>query len=105
MNESKFVNISDDPFKSIQKIDEASIASQYSKLTDEEKELVFLKLHGFKMKPPEVGQLYTDPYYLGGSEFFDGGTRIFQYWKDNLSDIFPGQLTAKDQVCLSGAIG
>ena len=105
MENNRFIGVTDDPFKSIQKIDEASLASQYSKLTDEEKELVFLKLHGFKMKPPDIERLYTDPYYLGGPEYFDGGSRVFEYWKKNLKEIFPGQLTAKDQICLSGSIG
>ena len=101
----KFIDISDDPFKSESLIPEASLLQQYDMLSDEEKELVFLKIHGFKMKPPTVEQLYTDPYYLGGPDFFDGGTRIFKYWKDNLNDMFPGQLTKCDQICLSGAIG
>ena len=105
MSKNKFLNVSDDPFASIQRITETSITEQYSKLTDEEKELVFLKIHGFSMRPPDIERLYTDPYYLGGPDYFDGGTRVFQYWKDNLKEIFPGQLTAKDQICLSGSIG
>lgn len=82
-----------------------SLQTQYTKLTMEEKELVFLKLHGFTNRPPEIEQLYTDPYYLGGPEFYSYGTMIFDFWKKGLKEIFPGMMTRYPYLCLSGAIG
>ena len=103
--DQNFYNIGDDPYKSMSKIKEASLERQYSTLSKDEKDLIFLKLNGYTIKPPTIEQLYSDPYYLGGPEFFEGGTRIFDFWKDALNKIFPGYLTKYPFLCLSGAIG
>ena len=87
-------------FKSI------SVEQQYSKLTDQEKLLVFCKINGYNRVPPSIERLYTDEYYLGGSDFFDKGSNVFQFWKDSLGKIYPSPvLTAKPFLILSGAIG
>lgn len=104
-NHKKNIDIGDDPYKSMSLIKEATIQSQYEKLTQEEKNLIFLKINGYNVKPPTVEQLYSDPYYLGGVDFFDGGTRIFDFWKDALGKIYPGYQTRFAFLCLSGSIG
>lgn len=82
------------------------ISNQYSKLTEREKLLVFCKINGYNRIPPTIEQLYSDEYYLGGPSFFDKGTNLYKFWKDNLPIIFPSPvLTAKNFLCLSGAIG
>lgn len=82
-----------------------SIEEQYTKLTEEERELVFLKLKGYTQRPPTIEQMYTDPYYLGGEEFFNHGENLFPFWKESLAKIFPGHFTKYPYLCLSGAIG
>lgn len=82
-----------------------SLETQYTTLTDEEKEAVFLKVSGYGCRPPTVEQMYTDPYYMGSSQFYDGGANVFPFWKDALGKIFPGHLTRFPYLCLSGAIG
>lgn len=105
MENRRNIDINDDPYKSMSLIKNASIEAQYSRLTQEEKDLIFLKVHGYNVKPPTIEQLYSDPYYLGSADFFDGGTRIFDYWKDALGKIYPGYMTRFPFLCLSGAIG
>lgn len=100
----KFIN-HEDPTYPIN-LDSIDLREQYAKLTDDEKILVFMKLKGFSHRPPTIERLYSDEYYLGGTDFFDGGNNIFDYWKERLTEIFPNEiLTAKPFLCLSGAIG
>lgn len=95
----------EDPTKLID-LDSVSLIEQYTKLTEEEKLLVFCKINGYNRIPPSIERLYQDDYYLGGEDFFDGGTTLYQYWKDSLPKIFPSPvLTAKPFLILSGAIG
>lgn len=83
-----------------------SLEQQYSKLTEQEKLLIFCKINGYNRIPPSIQRLYSDEYYLGGSAFFDGGDNIYQFWKDSLPMIFPNEVTtAKPFLILSGAIG
>jgi hypothetical protein len=83
-----------------------SIEEQYAKLTDEEKLLIFCKINGYNKIPPSIEQLYSDEYFLGGTEFFDKGNNLFDYWKKSLPIIYPSSvLTAKPFLVLSGAIG
>ena len=83
-----------------------SIQEQYSKLTESEKLQVFCKLNGYNRIPPSIERLYSDEYYLGGPDFFDGGSNISQFWKDHLPRIYPSPvLTAKPFFVLLGAIG
>lgn len=83
-----------------------TLEQQYSKLTEQDKLLVFCKLHGYDRVPPTVEQLYTDLYYLGGTEFFDEGKVIYDFWKESFPTIFPTAVTtAKPFLVLSGAIG
>nr|DAV87218.1 MAG TPA: terminase [Caudoviricetes sp.] len=107
MNTNPFVGIGDDPYNldsgPILKPEE--LRARYNSLSDEAKEASFLRLVGYVVRPPTVQQLYTDPYYLGGPDFFDSGTRIFDFWKDSLGTIYPGHLTRYPFLCLSGAIG
>lgn len=96
-----------DPSKDLtEELSGVSIQKQYSLLTEREKKLVFLKINGYNRMPPTIEQLYSDDYYLGGADFFDGGSNLYQFWKDNLPMIFPSEVTtAKPFLILSGAIG
>lgn len=102
--EHSFINQSDPT--GILDLSSVSLESQYTKLTEQEKLLVFCKIHGYSRIPPTIKQMYEDPYYLGGPEFFDRGTNLYQFWRDNLPMIFPSAVTtAKPFLVLSGAIG
>ena len=82
------------------------VRAQYTTLTEREKKLIFLKINGYNRLPPTIEQLYSDDYYLGGVDFYDGGKSIYQFWKDELPKIFPSELTtAYPFLILSGAIG
>ena len=95
-----------DPLASEREIDNVSLAEQFAKLTNEEKELVALKATGYQKRPPSIEEFYTDDFYLGNEYFFNGGTSIFDYWKKVLTEIYPSRmLTAKPYQILSGAIG
>lgn len=83
-----------------------SLEKQYTKLTEQEKLLVFCKVNGFNRIPPTIRQIYEDSYMLGGPEFFDGGSNIYKYWKDKLDMIYPGPVTtSKSAIVLMSAIG
>jgi hypothetical protein len=102
----KFIDHSDDPFNSIQDIEEASLEQQYSKLDDHSKLIIACKAIGYRMCPPSIERFYSDEYYLGNEYFFNGGSSIFPYWKEKLNLIYPSPvLTAKPFQILSGAIG
>ena len=94
-----------DPTKKLNLTD-ISLEQQYAKLTDEEKIMVFCRLNGYDRVPPSIERLYQDSYYLGGEDFFDSGTNLYEFWKDSMPVIFPNPvLTAKPFLILSGAIG
>ena len=102
---SNFTDIGDDPTLGID-LNSISLEQQYSSLTDHEKLLVFCKLNGYSMIPPSIERMYTDPYFLGGEKFFNGGSNLFDFWKGSLKTIFPNEvLTQKPFLILSGAIG
>jgi hypothetical protein len=108
MNERNFIDHSArfDPEASKREIEEASLEAQYSKLTEEEKDLVFAKINGFRFLPITVDQMVEDEFYLGGEKFFDHGTKLFDFWKKTLrEDIYQGRFfTKKPYIILSGAI-
>ena len=100
-----FINQSD-PTKNIESdLQNVTLERQYSQLTERDKDLIFCKLNGYFMVPPSVEQLYSDDYYLGGSDFYNGGSLIYDFWKDSLKDIVSGPITKKAYLVLSGAIG
>lgn len=100
-----FTDIKDDP-TGILDLDHISLEQQYTSLTEQEKLLVFCKLHGYSMVPPSIERMYSDPYYLGGEKFFNEGKNLFDFWKGALKEIFPSEvLTKKPFLILSGAIG
>lgn len=83
-----------------------NLRTQYTQLTDREKMLVFCKINGYIRIPPTIEQLYTDSYYLGGEDFFDGGNNIYDYWKDKLSEVFINPFICKFPfIILQPAIG
>jgi hypothetical protein len=96
-----------DPTKDISRdLDSISLIEQYNNLTEDDKILIFCKINGYNRIPPTIERLYSDSYYLGGQEFFDGGNMIYDFWKDNLKNIFPTCVnTSKPFLILSGAIG
>jgi len=105
MNNSFFDQF--DPTKDLtEELSNISIQKQYNTLTEREKKLVFLSTHGYYRMPPTIETLYSDDYYLGGTDFYDGGNAIYQFWKEELPKIFPSELTtAYPMLILSGAIG
>lgn len=105
MDRNNFIN-QFDPTASIEKdLENVTLEEQYSRLTKDEKIMIFLKIKGFSHRPPTIERLYTDEYYLGGEDFFDHGNVIFDFWKGALKKIVPNEVeTAKPLLCLSGAI-
>lgn len=102
---NNFTGLNDDPTGKLD-LDSISLEKQYATLTDREKLLVFCKLHGYSMIPPSIERMYTDPYFLGGEAFFNGGSNLFDFWKGSLGKIYPNEvLTQKPFLILSGAIG
>lgn len=97
----------EDPTRDISReLDSVSLEKQYTQLTEREKLLIFCKLKGYSMIPPSIERMYSDEFYLGGEEFFNGGRTLFDYWKKALPKIYPSEvLTAKPYLILSGAIG
>lgn len=82
------------------------IDKQYSKLTEEEKIVIFCKLKGMNHVPCSITQFIEDPYYLGGPDIYNNGSSIFQYWRDAMKKIYPSPvLTKYPFLVLSGAIG
>lgn len=100
-----FMSIGDDPTKDID-LGSIPLESQYTTLSEHEKLLVFCKVNGYTKIPPSIERMYTDPYYLGGEKFFNGGSNLFPFWKNALTKIYPNEvLTKKPFLILSGAIG
>lgn len=87
-------------------IEDVSIETQYSKLSEDDKLLLFLKLKGFSHCPPTIERFYSDEFYLGGKSFFDSGKLLFNYWKDILNTVYPSPvLTRYPMAYWSGSIG
>ena len=106
MNERNFIDHSNSRDFNEREIENASLETQYSKLTEEERTWVALKALGYSRKPPEIEEFYSDDFYLGNEYFFNGGSSVFNYWKKVLNEIYPSCiLTAKPYQILSGAIG
>lgn len=104
MDNYNFTRINDDPTTELD-LSGVSLKDQYSSLTEHEKLLVFAKLQGYIRIPCSIEQLYTDSYYLGGEKFFNGGSNLFDYWKDALKKIYPNEvLTSTPYIVLGGAI-
>lgn len=101
---SSFIN-QNDPTQVLD-LSGVDIRSQYSKLSERDKLMVFCKVNGYNRLPPTIETLYSDSYYLGGPEFFDGGSNIYEYWKDKLKMIYPSAVTtSKTMIVLKSAIG
>ena len=95
-----------DPEASMREIENVSLETQYSKLTETECELVAMKALGYVRRNPTIEEFYSDDFYLGNEYFFNGGSSVFNYWKKVLNEIYPSNiLTAKPYQILSGAIG
>ena len=108
MNERNFIDHSPkfDPMASEKEIENVSLETQYSKLTETERELVAMKALGYARRNPTIEEFYSDDFYLGNEYFFNGGSSVFNYWKKVLNEIYPSCiLTAKPYQILSGAIG
>ena len=106
MNSNDFIS-QHDPSKDMSKeLEDVDISKQYSKLTEDEKILVFMKIKGFSHRPPTMERLYSDEYYLGSDHFFNGGRSVFQFWKDMFKFVVPNEVTTrKPLLVLSGALG
>ncbi|MBP3732527.1 MAG: hypothetical protein J6I84_04700 [Bacilli bacterium] len=109
MNNLDFIDHSPkfDPLASEREIDNASLEKQYASLSEEEKNLVYAKLNGYRYIPPTIRQMWEDTYFLGGEAFYNKGIALFDYWKKVLEDdIFSGPFfIKKNYIVASGAIG
>lgn len=76
-------------------LEDVSLETQYTKLSEDEKLKVFCKIKGFSHLPPSIERLYSDPFYLGSPLFFNHGDSIFQFWKDKLHEIAPSPVLNK----------
>lgn len=105
MKNNNFIN-HEDPTRSFEPdLKNIDLKEQYSKLTENEKLMIFLKINGYTHCPPTVERLYSDEYYLGGEKFFSHGDLIFPYWKETLGEISPSPvLTRYPLLALGGAI-
>jgi hypothetical protein len=85
-------------------LESINLESEYSKLTEDEKILIFCKLHGLNHVPPGIEQFLCDDYYLG--QITSGGTGIYDYWHKELAEMFPSPVVNKyPYISLGGAIG
>ena len=101
---NKFIN-QHDPTKPLN-VDNIPLTTQYSKLSEEDKLLLFLKLKGFTHRPPTIERFYSDEFYLGGKNFFEGGPLLFDYWKKILKEVYPSPVLTKFPMAYwSGSIG
>lgn len=99
---NNFVNIGTDPTRPLDK--SISLEQQYSKLTDEEKLMVYHKL---VLKADhricDIETFIKDDYYLG--LITQGGNGIFDYWKNTMKSMYPSPVINKfPYVSLGGAI-
>lgn len=100
-----FININDDPLRELN-LGEVSLEKQYTALSEREKILVFCKLNGYTRVPPSAERMYTDPYFLGGEKFYNGGSNLFPFWRESFKEIFPNEVfTAKPFLVLGGGVG
>ena len=82
MDNFKFIDQFDPSKDLTEELKGISLQTQYTSLTEREKKLIFLKVHGYNRLPPTIETLYSDDYYLGSADFFDGGNSIYKFWKD-----------------------
>lgn len=92
-NENNFINHID-PTLSIN-LDNISLENQYTKLTEEEKNLVMAKLLGMDRMPVDIMTFISDDFFLGGELLFNHGNSIFPFWFDKLKQIFPSPIYTK----------
>lgn len=105
MKVDSFINQEDPSRDYTEDLKNIDIRQQYSKLTEDEKILIFMKLKGFTHRPPTIERLYSDEYYLGSDQFFNGGRSVFDFWKDAFKIILPNEVTtAKPLLGLAGCI-
>lgn len=105
MNSKDFISQHDPSKDIIKELEGVDIRQQYSKLTEEEKILVFMKIKGFTHRPPTIERLVSDDYYLGSDRFFNGGKSVFDFWKNAFKTIVPNEVTTtKPLLGLAGCI-
>lgn len=100
---NNFLNIKNDPTNPLN-LGSVPLEQQYSKLTDEEKLMIYHKL---VLKADhricDIETFIKDDYYLG--LITQGGNGIFDYWKETMKDMYPSPVINKfPYVSLGGAI-
>lgn len=112
MSNFNFINHGDDPTlppdksKAIQ-----DLMAKWDTLDSPTQIRILATLDQRNFVPPSIERMYSDTYYLGGTEFFNGGTVLFDFWKDSLQNkiYYPGESNPLDTraiyLVLSGAIG
>lgn len=98
-----FMHIGDDPTSPLD-LSAVSIESQYTKLSESEKLLVFYKLKGIDRKICDIETFINDDYFLG--QITQGGKGVYKYWHQELAKLYPSPAINKyPYVSLGGAIG
>lgn len=90
-----FIN-QEDPTKDLTKeLSEITLEKQYSKLTQNEKDMLMCKFLGMNKKPATIMRFISDDYYLGGESITNRGRAVYDFWKDNLQELFPNPFINK----------
>ena len=94
-NFKSFIN-QEDPNRDITKdLEETTLEKQYAKLTQNEKDLLMCRFLGMNKKPADITRFISDDYYLGSESITNGGRAVYDFWKDNLKEMFPNSFTNK----------
>jgi hypothetical protein len=66
----------------------------------------YAKNNGYSEVPPTIEDFLTDDFYIGGT--FDKGSKIFNYWKNELLELYPTPFFENSKykvIVLSGSTG
>ena len=84
-----FIN-QEDPNRDITKdLEETTLEKQYSKLTQDEKDLLMCRFLGMNKKPADIIRFISDDYYLGSESITNRGRAVYDFWIDKLKEMFP----------------
>ncbi len=102
--DNNFINHTD-PTKLIDS-SQITLEQQFTRLTQDEKDLVMCKFLGMNHKPVDILTFICDDYFLGNEGITNHGNAVFNYWKNELPKIFPNPLINKYcYISFGGCIG
>ena len=107
MSKDKFIEHKDPtaPIK-WEPMDTSGLPDFYTKLTDEEKNVVMAKFLGMNHVPVDILTFLFDDYFLGGEQITNHGNSVFKYWIDKLQEMFPSPIFNRYPfISLSGSVG